>query len=87
MLKKDPEYKSEFDLISVPSKLREIEVVHSKICTLLLDHNNKYEDFLVIAPDISVYEDVIPRVFNQDNILFGGIEIILSENQKQLRKR
>ena len=24
---------------------------------------------------------------NQDNILFSGIEIILSENQKQLRKR
>ena len=82
MLEKDAEYKSEFDLISVPSKLREIEVVHSKICTLLLDHNNKYEDFLVIAPDISVYEDVIPRVFNQDDEEFPSIPYVINDRKK-----
>ncbi len=82
MLEKNSEYSSEFDLISVPSKLREIEAVHSKICTLLLDQNNKYEDFLVIAPNISVYEDVIPRVFNQDDEEFPNIPYIINDRKK-----
>lgn len=82
MLEKDKEYTSEFDLIAVPSKLREIEVVHSKICTLLLDKDNKYEDFLVIAPDISVYEDVIPRVFNQDDEEFPSIPYVINDRKK-----
>lgn len=72
---------SESSVISSPSLLREIETVHSKICDLVNKTNCKYSDFLVLAPDISVYEGIIPRVFNQDNILFPSIPFSINDKK------
>lgn len=81
-LEKDNTYKKEFDIIAVPSKLREIEVVHSTICELLKDPNNKFEDFLVVSSDISQYEDVIPRVFRQASSSFPSIPFVINDKKK-----
>ena len=81
-LEKDNTYKKEFDIIAVPSKLREIEVVHSTICDLLKDPNNKFEDFLVVSSDISQYEDVIPRVFRQASSTFPSIPFVINDSKK-----
>lgn len=82
LLTQDNEYKKEYSLSSAPSKLREIEVVHSKICELLKDPSNKYSDFLVLAPDISVYEKTISRVFKQDNINFPDIPYSINDKKR-----
>ena len=81
LLKQDEEYKQEYVLTSAPSKLREVESVHTKICSLLKDTNNKYSDFLVLANDISAYEGVIPRVFNQDNVNFPNIPYVINDRK------
>ena len=52
---------------SCPSILREVEVMHSHICSLLREKNVKYSDFLVLAPNITNYQSTINRVFNQDD--------------------
>ena len=81
LLKQDEEYKQEYVLTSAPSKLREVESVHTKICSLLKDTDNKYSDFLVLANDISAYEGVIPRVFNQDNVNFPNIPYVINDRK------
>ena len=81
LLKQDEEYKQEYVLTSAPSKLREVESVHTKICSLLKDADNKYSDFLVLANDISAYEGVIPRVFNQDNVNFPNIPYVINDRK------
>lgn len=82
MLKQDPTYKSEYFVSAAPSKLREMESVHSKICNLLLDDKNNYCDFLIVAPKISDYEDIIPRVFKQDNEHFPNIPYVINGYKK-----
>ena len=82
LLKEDKNYKKDYSLIAAPSKLREIEVVHSQICELLKDKENNYSDFLVLASDISSYEEVIARVFNQDNKVFPSIPYALNDRKK-----
>ncbi|MGN1164694.1 MAG: exodeoxyribonuclease V subunit gamma [Candidatus Ornithospirochaeta sp.] len=55
----------QLDKISVSSsqsKLREVEVLHSQICSLL-EEGNAFEDILVVAPDITKYRNEIERVF------------------------
>ena len=69
----DNTYEKEYEIFTAPSKLREIEALHTKICDLLKYEDNKYSDILVLAPNISEYEKIIPRVFNQDNINFPKI--------------
>ena len=61
------------ELIKAPSKIREIEYLHSKICEMLLEDNNMLSDFLVVGTNISEYEDVIARVFNQDDVDYPNI--------------
>ena len=54
-------------ITSVPSKFKELEIVHSSICKLL-KHEKKnvtMKDILVLAPDISEYKTAITNVFNQ----------------------
>ncbi len=81
-LKNDNYKNTAFKVTAAPSKLREIEAMHSKICKLLQDKNNKYSDFLVLAPDISVYEEAIIRVFNQDNKNFPNIPYVINDKKK-----
>ena len=52
-------------IIGVPSKIKEIEIVHSSICKLLKEKNANLKDILVLAPDIDRYKSVITTVFNQ----------------------
>ncbi len=56
-----------------PSKKKEIEILHSKICNLLLKNDNKYSDFLVLSSNISDYAMEIKAVFEQDNKNFLSI--------------
>ena len=82
LLEEDVNYNKTFKLTSAPSKLREVESVHTKICELLKDPSNKYDDFLVLATNISEYENVIPRVFNQDNINFPNIPYKINDKKR-----
>ena len=82
LLEKHNEYDKEFNITSAPSKLREVEYVHSKICKLLQDPNIKYGDILVLAPNISKYENIIHRVFNQDNINFPNIPFVINNKKR-----
>lgn len=81
-LQQDKKYSKEYEITSAPSKLREIEVVHTEICKLLQNKNNTYSDFLIVAPDISAYEGVIPRVFIQDNINFPNIPYGINDRKR-----
>lgn len=64
----------DIDLIKAPSKIREIEHIHSIICNkLLTDEKAKYSDFLVIGSNIQEYENEIARVFNQHDEKYPNI--------------
>ncbi len=53
-------------LTAVPSRLREIEVVHSEICKLIEENKNlSHSDFLVLASSIQDYRVPIMQVFEQ----------------------
>ena len=51
---------------SAPSRLREVESLHSKICALLKD-GARLGDILVVAPAIQEYKVAIEQVFDQSN--------------------
>lgn len=52
---------------TAPSKLREIELLHTRICKLLQQDDVDLSDFLVVAPKIQDYAVTIYQVFNQDS--------------------
>lgn len=58
-------------ITSAASKIREIEIVHSKICKLLKDKNATLKDILVLAPDIEQYKSAITAVFDQADSTSG----------------
>ncbi len=58
---------ADLKIITAPSKIREIEGIHTEICNILLDKNNTYSDVLVLAPKISDYKTIIRQIFHQDN--------------------
>lgn len=75
-----------YEISSSPSITKEIEVVHSKICELLKDKDNgiKPTDFLVIGNNISEYENIIKKVFIQDeNDNFASIPFSISGSKKE----
>ena len=82
-LESDLNYNKKYCITSTPSRYREIEALHSKICTLLLDKNNTYDDFLVLIPNLSKYEDVIERVFKQNNNKFPNIPYVINDYKKE----
>ena len=82
LLTKEDDYSKEFSLTGAPSKIREIESIHSKICTLIKEKNIEYSDVLVLAPDISLYENIIARVFKQDNIKYPNIPYTINDKKK-----
>lgn len=56
-------------LASAPSKLREVEVLHSEICKLINNKEVRPSDILVVAPNISDYAIEIEHVFEHDSKL------------------
>ena len=82
LLEKENENINPFTIISAPSKIREIEAIHTEICKNLGKKDVKYSDFLVVAPDISEYETTIERVFKQDNKDFPSIPYVISAYKK-----
>lgn len=60
-------YDDTLTITSAPSKIRELEIVHSSICKLLQNKqkNVTLKDILVLAPDINEYKSAIETVFNQ----------------------
>lgn len=60
-------------IITAPSKLREIEGIHTEICKILLDSNNTYSDILVLSNNISEYKTIIRQVFHADNLDYPSI--------------
>lgn len=64
-----------------PSKLREIEVLHSSICKLIKD-GAAPQDILVVAPNIGDYRTAISQVFDQNK---GDGEKTKKGEQRPLR--
>ena len=56
-------------LTAAPTRLREIEALHSKICKLLKEKesNTQLGDILVVAPGIQDYKTAIEQVFDQND--------------------
>ena len=56
-------------LTGAPTRLREIEALHSKICNLLKqkEGDTQLGDILVVAPSIQNYKTVIEQVFDQND--------------------
>ena len=55
-------------LTGAPTRLREIEALHSKICRLLADsEGTQLGDILVVAPQIQDYKTAIEQVFDQND--------------------
>ncbi len=83
LLKVNKERRPPFLITACPSKQKEIENVHSHICELLKDKENRLSDFVVLAKNISDYEPLIKRTFHQDNVDYPDIpySIIGSQNQ------
>ena len=52
-------------LISAPTKLREVEILHSNICKLLLNKKAQIKDIIVASPNLDTYRSVIYQVFSQ----------------------
>ena len=52
-------------VISAPSRLREVEILHSNICKLLLNKKAQIKDIIVASPNLDAYRSVIYQVFNQ----------------------
>ena len=72
----DPEQKAVIreKIISAPSRVREIEAVHTEICKAIQsDKSAGFSDFAVYAPNISDYANTIHRVFEQDDKEFPTI--------------
>ncbi len=59
-------------LLGVPSKLREIEYLHTSICKEILNGATP-RDILVVAKNLSEYETSIKQTFNQDGSGFVSV--------------
>lgn len=75
--------KSDIVVSRCPSKKKEIEILHSKICNLLLEEENKYSDFLVLSQNILEYETAIKEVFEQDNKHFLSVPYNIKQKGNQ----
>lgn len=82
-LKTKDEINTPYSIISAPSKIREIEGVHSIICELIKDKDVKYSDFLVVAPSIYEYKNEIKRVFYSDDESYLSIPYSINYFNKE----
>ena len=70
--------------VNAPSKIREVEALHGKICSILQSNPKAHlNDFLVLCPDVSAYEREISRVFNQDGVSFPKVPYCLNAAAKR----
>lgn len=72
MLKSNNEI-TELKIIEAPSKIREIEGIHTEMCKILLNKDITYSDILVFSPKISEYRTIIREIFHQDNKEFPSL--------------
>ena len=63
-------------LTSAPTKLREVEAVHSKICWLLKEGKANLGDILVVSPKIQDYKIAIEQVFDQNDRFDGDFAFV-----------
>ena len=63
---------SSISLTSSPTKVREVEALHSKICALLKDKSARLSDILILAPNIQDYTVAIEQVFDQSDFSAPG---------------
>lgn len=70
-----------YEVSKAPSKVREIEYIHSQICHLLLEGYNT-SDIVVFAPKISEYVHEIERVFTQDDLSYPSIPYVIRSSEK-----
>ena len=68
---------NKYAISSSPSIRKEIEIVHSTICELI-DNGDKPTDFVVVGSGMNGYENVIKKVFNQDDSAFPNIPYSIS---------
>lgn len=72
-----------FKILTAPSKLREIETLHTEICAVVKEKHYSFSDFLVVCPNLTEYETIINRVFKQDDIDFPNIPFSISNTEVQ----
>ena len=61
-------------IIAAPSRLREVEAVHSEICKIISsDTTTRFNDIVIYAPNIAEYANTIRRVFLQDDTAFPSL--------------
>lgn len=53
------------DVTAAPTRIREIENLHTQICALLDDEKVRVEDILVVSPCLDEYRTAISMVFDQ----------------------
>ncbi|MGM9874290.1 MAG: hypothetical protein ACI31G_05275 [Bacilli bacterium] len=69
--------------VASPSKLKEVEYVHSSICKLLYENKDlRYSDFLVVVNNFNDYIAEIKRTFDQDDIEFPRLKYNISSFSK-----
>ncbi|MBP5246812.1 MAG: exodeoxyribonuclease V subunit gamma [Fibrobacter sp.] len=77
---------SSLTITSAPSKIREVEAVHSQICKLLEEGAN-VRDILVVSPKMAEYRTAIYQVFDQsEKTTENGVHlrfVILDSAQKK----
>ncbi len=78
-LEVDENSNSDYVITSAPSKLKEIQNVHSIICQKLLDKKKdiKLSDFLIVGSDINEYLNDIERVFKQNDEEYPNIPYVI----------
>ncbi len=81
-LRPSEETKINLEFLAAPSRIREIEAVHTKICSLVKNEGAKLNDFLVLSSDTSAYERDIGRVFSQDNESFPNVPFNISSKKR-----
>ncbi|MCQ2562087.1 MAG: exodeoxyribonuclease V subunit gamma, partial [Alphaproteobacteria bacterium] len=55
---------SSLSITAAPTKIREIECLHTKVCNLLKTDSVSLSDILVLAPDIQEYRVAINQIFD-----------------------
>lgn len=54
-----------FTLTAAPNEIREVEVLHSRICRLLKEDDAGLGQILVLAPDMQKYSVAVSQIFDQ----------------------
>lgn len=80
-LEVDENANADYSISFAPSKVREIEYIHSEICKLLIG-GASVSDFLVVAPNMGEYVNSIERVFRQNDETYPSIPYVINHREK-----